>query len=486
MTSRPNTATRRSKREARSHSRPWAISVPAGREYNEDSSAALSFNPRQNAWGLTALLVVADGMGGHQDGAAASRIAVETIIEVLGASRTDIADFSSDWRLASLEEVVERAIKLANNRVYAQGGAGVSGRPMGTTLTVIAIRRDEAVVGHVGDSRAYHLTRGGFSQLTQDHSYVAEQVRKGAMTEDEAARSPFRTQITRTVGTKESVEPDVRTFLVSQSSAFVLCSDGLTGVVGDAEIQGVLHRCGSAKQAARALVVLAERNNTEDNVSVALIDLGDVLGSRRAIVPETILPWVAAMAAGALVGLVALLVFSHLMLPARQRHVGAAKDQPEITQARSEQDSSPTTEATQPVQPSSQNIDEQLDNAAHASSTYKIKVELTKKGFLISPAGAPGTFHLKLAERKRTVTEQGGQLYCKFDWPGESYKTLSSDSACLGFEAEKEGEESVVYWRAKDTNIVRLPGPGKYKCYYQSEGKKPTMLYFFRVVPEAG
>jgi len=319
---------------------PYAASVAGGREYNQDNVRALSFNPRQNLWRLSALLVVADGMGGHEDGVVASEVAVDTIVEVLGASRKDKGQFAASWFQLRFEEVVRRAIKLANKRIYARGVDTSPGRRMGTTLILVAIGRHGAVIGHVGDSRAYQLTTKGFHQLTQDHSFVAEARRSGTMTEEEAARSPYRSHITRTVGTKEDVEPDVIKVSLSRPLAFLLCSDGLTTVCTDAEIEATIREYTSATEATRALVELAERNHTEDNVSVGVVDIGGVLEAERVrIIEPRFLVWAAVLVAAFAVGAVARLVVHQRTAPLPEERVVA------VTQQQRTKAAAPTEEA---------------------------------------------------------------------------------------------------------------------------------------------
>ena len=132
-------------------------------------------------------------------------------------------------------DVVRRTIELANSRVFARGAASEAGLSMGTTTTAIALAENSCVIGHVGDTRAYRVGPEMLDLLTDDHTFTAEAIRDGRLTEEDASRSPFVGQLTRTVGTKAHVDPDVVSVPAEPGSAFLLCSDGLTGVVSDGQ-----------------------------------------------------------------------------------------------------------------------------------------------------------------------------------------------------------------------------------------------------------
>jgi protein phosphatase len=202
------------------------------------------------------LMAVADGMGGHQGGATASRITIEALGEVFERAPD------------SGEETLRDAFETANARVHqtAQGRRELRG--MGTTCVALVFAADgTAWVAHVGDSRAYLLRDGCMAPLTADHSTVAELVRLGKITPDEAAVHPRRNEILRSIGAEPSVQVDVAPVDVRPGDQYLLCSDGLSGLVSDPEMGAVLQR-ESPENATRILVDLANERGGPDNVTV--------------------------------------------------------------------------------------------------------------------------------------------------------------------------------------------------------------------------
>ncbi len=212
------------------------------------------------------LFVVADGMGGARAGETAARIAVETF-----------ADTTSDPD--SPDSFVRATIELANRRIFERGATDIATAGMGTTVTVAFVAEDRVVLGHVGDSRAYRLRDGVLEQVTEDHSLVGELVRRGAITPREAEVHPQRSVITRALGTEQSVDVDTIVAETVADDVYLLCSDGLTGMVGDAQIGRILRAVPSLEVAARELVRAANAAGGEDNISVVLFRLG---GGERA------------------------------------------------------------------------------------------------------------------------------------------------------------------------------------------------------------
>ncbi len=462
---------RRASLPSRHHTKPYAVSVAGGREYNQDNVRALSFNPRQNLWRLSALLVVADGMGGHEDGVVASEVAVDTIVEVLGASRKDKGQFAASWFQLRLEEVVRRTIKLANKRIYARGVDTSPGRRMGTTLILVAIGRHGAVIGHVGDSRAYQLTTKGFHQLTQDHSFVAEARRSGTMTEEEAARSPYRSHITRTVGTKEDVEPDVIRVSLSRPLAFLLCSDGLTTVCTDAEIEATIREYTSAEKATRALVELAGRNHTEDNVSVVISDLGHVLGHPR-VSPNKVVVWAAALLLGLSLAVIAMSGFYYFSLRQQKQPTPQVVQGAPINRLETGK-SGPANNATKP--------DTQVpvhQDRASTDQDYPVQVVLKETSLTVVPA-AVGGFRLKLVQGLNpgaSITQLENGIQYEFRSAEKSRRRLRSKGARLDFLLIGEDDEVGVRWYAEDA-VITLGTTGRYLCQYVDPPDEPIELF---------
>lgn len=207
------------------------------------------------------LFAVADGMGGAQAGEIASRLAAAVV------ERTQPGTGSG-------REQVTALIEEANRSVFERASRDEAASGMGTTLTVALLQDDEVWIGHVGDSRAYLLRGGCLTQLTEDHSLVAELVRSGRLTPEEAEAHPQRSVITRALGTEEAVEVDAFPVPARPGDLFLLCSDGLTAMVDDDTIRRLVeeHRP-DLEAAARALVDEANRRGGEDNITVVLFEL---------------------------------------------------------------------------------------------------------------------------------------------------------------------------------------------------------------------
>ncbi len=165
------------------------------------------------------------------------------------------------------------AVMNANQAIVSRSMAEEHLMGMGTTLTAVVVGEGSLVLAHVGDSRAYLLHDGNLIQVTEDHSWVGEMVRRGELTPAQAAVHPHRSVITRALGTEETVAPDMRELSVCDGDRILLCSDGLTGMVSDVEIAEVLRRCETPQKTAGLLVKAALANGGEDNVTVVVVDV---------------------------------------------------------------------------------------------------------------------------------------------------------------------------------------------------------------------
>jgi serine/threonine protein phosphatase PrpC len=205
------------------------------------------------------LFAVADGMGGAQAGEIASRLAAEVL-------RDGPRDGGGD-RVAAL-------IEAANRAVYDRSHEDPSASGMGTTMTAALLEGGLVWIGHVGDSRAYLLRDGSLEQLTEDHSLVAELIRSGRLTPEEAEGHPQRSVITRALGTDPDVDVDAFSLEPREGDVFVLCSDGLTSMVDDALIRRTVeqHRR-DLDEAARRLVAAANKHGGEDNITVVVFEI---------------------------------------------------------------------------------------------------------------------------------------------------------------------------------------------------------------------
>jgi protein phosphatase len=208
------------------------------------------------------LFAVADGMGGAQAGEVASKLAAAALED------------TDPGTAGGVERVVE-LIQEANRRVYERSNADPAASGMGTTITAALVEGTSVAFGHVGDSRAYLVRDGVMEQLTEDHSLVNELMKSGKLSPEEAETHPQRSVITRALGTDPDV--DVDTFVVEarENDLFLICSDGLTTMVGDEEILELLERHhDDLDRAAKSLVAAANRAGGEDNITVVAFTIG--------------------------------------------------------------------------------------------------------------------------------------------------------------------------------------------------------------------
>lgn len=212
------------------------------------------------------LFVVADGMGGAQAGEVASRLAAETFADGLGDGD-------------SLERRLAARVEDANRRIHRRAREDRARAGMGTTLTAVYVDDEELVVAHVGDSRAYLWRDGELTRLTRDHSLVDELVRRGKLTEEEAAEHPQRSIITRALGPEPDVEVDTRTYRGRDGDVLLLCSDGLTSMISEDDVAALLRDATDLDAAARALVDAANDAGGRDNITVVLARLEEVAGA---------------------------------------------------------------------------------------------------------------------------------------------------------------------------------------------------------------
>lgn len=209
------------------------------------------------------LFVVADGMGGAQAGEVASMTAVQA--------------FEAGLPSGEPEEALQTSIALANRTIHNQAHADASLAGMGTTITAAAVdpEADAIVIGHVGDSRAYRLRDGILQRLTRDHSLVEEMRRRGQITEAQAEDHPQRSIITRALGPEAEVEADIQSVPSAPGDIFMLCSDGLTTMIGDERIRELLMGATSLEAATNTLVDEANRAGGRDNITVVLFQVED-------------------------------------------------------------------------------------------------------------------------------------------------------------------------------------------------------------------
>lgn len=214
------------------------------------------------------LFVVADGMGGHVGGSHASTLAVTVVEEEVG--KLLLADPGDADPVDFLRAGLSGAVDAAGSRIHAVASDNPSWKGMGTTIVVVLVVGTNAFVAHVGDSRVYMLRAGDIEQITDDHSLVAESVREGLLTEEQARRHKMRNVITRALGFHPSVEVDVQVRAVTRGDRFLLCSDGLSGKLEAHEMRDLLDAY-DPMEAARQLVAQACSRGGEDNITAVFV-----------------------------------------------------------------------------------------------------------------------------------------------------------------------------------------------------------------------
>lgn len=212
------------------------------------------------------LFVLADGMGGHQAGEVASRLAVESVV----ADLLDALTASDGVQHLPETERVRASVLAANETVYAKAQDDPTLKGMGTTLTVGLLLNGEAVIAHVGDSRAYLVRPAELVQLTEDHSVVWELVRSGGLSPQEAHAHPYRNLLTRALGMEPKIEVDTHRLRLQPADGLLFCTDGLTNLLSDSEIHDVISSCDQPQAAVDQLIDLANARGAPDNVSVIL------------------------------------------------------------------------------------------------------------------------------------------------------------------------------------------------------------------------
>ena len=211
------------------------------------------------------LAVVADGMGGHTSGETASKLAVEVLRDYFQEDLHAISCYNPSY--SETTNRLNAAIILANQVVYeaAQNSPGLSG--MGTTIAAAALTENQLSFAHIGDSRIYLVRSGSIEQLTDDHSFVQEQVKQDLITREEAAQSVKKNILTRAVGIDSEVHADLGELTVLQGDLLLLCSDGLYNMVSDEEMLEIISRAGNVHAASEILIDAANDNGGKDNIS---------------------------------------------------------------------------------------------------------------------------------------------------------------------------------------------------------------------------
>ena len=208
--------------------------------------------------------VVADGMGGHKAGEVASAMAV--------------SEFTRWLRCAPVptEETVNYAVHEANRIIHRTAQREADKSNMGTTLVSVWVDDEQVIECNVGDSRAYLLRGGALTQISRDHSLVGELVEEGKITKQEAMHHPHKNSLTRAIGTSSMVQPEIRTLDRKSGDVWLLCSDGMSNYIEDGELERILREQADREKCVRQLIDLALERGGADNITVVLVDCGEV------------------------------------------------------------------------------------------------------------------------------------------------------------------------------------------------------------------
>jgi protein phosphatase len=221
------------------------------------------------------LFLVADGMGGHACGEVASKLSADVIGEFYQHSKDMEATwpYRYDHNLSYVENRLVASIRLANARIFKKSQNDPNLRGMGTTIVGCLILGNYAYVAHVGDSRCYLVANGSIKQLTRDHSLLEDyKDARPDMTEEEARNFPHKNVITRALGMRENVQVDISKFEITDGDRFVLCSDGLSGMLEDDEIQAIVKAAENLEGTVGSLIDRANEEGGTDNVTAMVIE----------------------------------------------------------------------------------------------------------------------------------------------------------------------------------------------------------------------
>jgi serine/threonine protein phosphatase PrpC len=260
----------------------WGIDKGKERSNNEDSLAAVTVNQasetEQQSVGIYA---VADGMGGHQAGEVASKLAVRTALRQLVGDVTesdgDLPENYQNW--------LKSAVALANQMVHNKGKE--AHRSMGTTLVMAVVVGHDVRIVNVGDSRAYLISPDGIRQITKDHSLVQMLVDAGAITPEQAAEHPQRNVLTQSIGTQPEVTIDAFQENLDENESLLLCSDGLWEMLSDDKIKEIVLAAKTPDEACQALVDAANSAGGHDNIAAVLVRLGSPIASTDSVSEAT-------------------------------------------------------------------------------------------------------------------------------------------------------------------------------------------------------
>ncbi len=224
------------------------------RQFNEDNCNVLVGHP-----GVPTCFVIADGMGGHKSGEVASKLAVDSVCNHL---------INANWENQDVSGLLKDIITSVNDELYKFSLLNESTQGMGTTLIIVVLKNGKLYIGHVGDSRVYLIKENTIQKLTSDHSYIEELVKNGSITKDEAINHPKKNVITRAVGYELDLQVDTYEIDVFKNDQLLLCTDGLTNMLAEDEILGIIKKIEDPQLACDTLVENANNKGGEDNITV--------------------------------------------------------------------------------------------------------------------------------------------------------------------------------------------------------------------------
>ncbi len=221
------------------------------------------------------LFIVADGMGGHACGEVASKLSADVIGEFYAHSKDQDATwpYRYDHNLSYVENRLVAAVRLANARIFQTSQTDANLRGMGTTIVGCLIKDKAAYVAHVGDSRCYRISGGGIEQLTRDHSLLEDyKDARPDMTEEEERNFPHKNVITRALGMRDNVQVDISKYEIGDGDRYLLCSDGLCGMLGDEEMGDIVRKNDDLEAAVNSLIDRANEEGGTDNITAMVVE----------------------------------------------------------------------------------------------------------------------------------------------------------------------------------------------------------------------
>jgi len=229
------------------------------RDINEDSYSIIN-----DAEGKPVSFIIADGMGGHNSGEIASKMAVDYVSQCIKR------DYE---KIDTKEKIIDYIIKImqeSNRLVYKNSMENEENFGMGTTLIIAVVFKNLLIIGHVGDSRVYLLRDNKMNRITTDHSFVEELIKNGTVSREEASNHPKKNIITRAIGCAEEIQIDIYECEIMDNDIFIICTDGLTNMLSDDEIKNIIQSNSDLEEACNQLVKTANDNGGEDNITVIL------------------------------------------------------------------------------------------------------------------------------------------------------------------------------------------------------------------------